>query len=54
MIVLADGKRYLGIGSDHTDRKVETYNITVSKQMCDKPVRPSCGPSTRCCRTGTA
>ena len=38
MIVLADGKRYLGIGSDHTDRKVETYNITVSKQMCDKPV----------------
>ena len=31
---------YVGVGSDHTDRKVETYNITVSKQMCDKPVAP--------------
>ncbi|WP_029003971.1 DUF2848 domain-containing protein [Azorhizobium doebereinerae] len=40
MIVNAGGRRYLGIGSDHTDRKVETYNITVSKQMCDKPVAP--------------
>lgn len=30
----------VGIGSDHTDRKVETYNITVSKQICDKPVAP--------------
>jgi hypothetical protein len=33
-----NGKTYVGVGSDHTDRKVETYNITVSKQMCDKPV----------------
>lgn len=40
MIVDAGGRRYLGIGSDHTDRKVETYSITVSKQMCDKPVAP--------------
>ena len=32
------GKTYVGVGSDHTDRKVETYNITVSKQMCDKPI----------------
>ncbi|MDR3467832.1 MAG: DUF2848 domain-containing protein [Xanthobacteraceae bacterium] len=31
---------YVGVGSDHTDREVETYNITVSKQMCDKPVAP--------------
>jgi hypothetical protein len=30
----------VGVGSDHTDRKVETYNITVSKQMCDKPIAP--------------
>jgi hypothetical protein len=34
------GTTYVGVGSDHTDRKVETYNITVSKQMCDKPVAP--------------
>jgi len=30
----------IGAGSDHTDRKVETYSITVSKQMCAKPVAP--------------
>lgn len=40
MVLQAGGTRYLGIGSDHTDRKVETYGITVSKQMCDKPVAP--------------
>jgi hypothetical protein len=31
---------WLGVGSDHTDRKVETYNITVSKQVCEKPIAP--------------
>jgi hypothetical protein len=30
----------VGLGSDHTDRKVEAYNVTVSKQMCDKPLSP--------------
>lgn len=35
-----DGRLYVGVGSDHTDRKVETYNVTVSKQMCDKPIAP--------------
>ena len=29
---------YIGLGSDHTDRRVETYDITVSKQMCEKPI----------------
>jgi hypothetical protein len=38
IMVNIDGKLWIGVGSDHTDRKVETYNITVSKQMCDKPV----------------
>jgi hypothetical protein len=28
----------IGLGSDHTDRKVESYDVTVSKQMCDKPI----------------
>lgn len=32
------GELWVGVGSDHTDRKVETYNVTVSKQMCEKPV----------------
>lgn len=34
------GVLWLGVGSDHTDRKVETYNITFSKQMCEKPIAP--------------
>jgi Protein of unknown function (DUF2848) len=34
------GKIWVGVGSDHTDRKVETYNVTISKQMCDKPIAP--------------
>jgi hypothetical protein len=34
------GRTLVGLGSDHTDRKVETYSVTVSKQMCDKPVAP--------------
>jgi len=29
----------IGVGSDHTDREVEAYDISVSKQMCDKPIR---------------
>jgi uncharacterized protein DUF2848 len=32
------GRIFVGLGSDHTDRKVETYSVTVSKQMCDKVV----------------
>lgn len=34
------GKTWVGTGSDHTDREVETYGVTVSKQMCEKPVAP--------------
>ncbi|WP_345811285.1 DUF2848 domain-containing protein [Paraburkholderia sp. PREW-6R] len=26
------------VGSDHTDREVEAYGVTVSKQICPKPV----------------
>jgi Protein of unknown function (DUF2848) len=37
IISLPDGL-WLGVGSDHTDRKIETIGITVSKQMCAKPV----------------
>jgi hypothetical protein len=36
----AGGRVYVGTGSDHTDRKVESYSVTVSKQMCDKPIAP--------------
>jgi Protein of unknown function (DUF2848) len=39
LVSAADGI-YVGVGSDHTDRKVEGYGITVSKQMCPKPIGP--------------
>jgi hypothetical protein len=32
------GRLWVGAGSDHTDREVEKYGVTVSKQMCDKPI----------------
>ncbi len=32
------GRLWVGTGSDHTDREVETYGVSVSKQMCDKPI----------------
>ena len=31
----------IGVGSDHTDRKVEAYNVTTSKQVCAKPISNS-------------
>ena len=34
------GKLWVGAGSDHTDREVEKYGVTVSKQMCEKPIAP--------------
>lgn len=38
VLFFAGGQWWLTVGSDHTDRKVETYSIAVSKQMCPKPV----------------
>jgi hypothetical protein len=38
VMLARDGEVLVGVGSDHTDREVETYNVTVSKQMCCKPV----------------
>lgn len=36
-IAMADGL-WIGIGSDHTDRKAEAMGIALSKQLCGKPV----------------
>ena len=32
------GRWWLTVGSDHTDREVESYAVDVSKQLCAKPV----------------
>ncbi len=37
IVSMADGL-WVGIGSDHTDRKAEAHGIALSKQMCGKPV----------------
>ncbi len=39
-----DGELYVGVGSDHTDRKLETVGITLSKQVCAKPVSTTIWP----------
>ncbi|MDP5334890.1 MAG: DUF2848 domain-containing protein [Paracoccaceae bacterium] len=39
--LIDDGTRlYLGLGSDHTDRKLEAYSVAHSKQICPKPMAP--------------
>jgi hypothetical protein len=44
MFADAAGHCFVGLGADHTDRKVEGYNITVSKQMCEKPIASTVWP----------
>lgn len=37
LIVKHSNKIYIGIGSDHTDRKLESISVLKSKQVCPKP-----------------
>jgi hypothetical protein len=37
LLALADGL-WVGLGSDHTDRKAEAIGVSLSKQMCAKPI----------------
>ncbi|MFT4268620.1 MAG: DUF2848 domain-containing protein [Xenophilus sp.] len=38
VLFFTQGEWWLSVGSDHTDREVESYGVAVSKQMCAKPV----------------
>lgn len=38
ILVQSGGRLWVGAGSDHTDRQVESVSIAVAKQLCDKPV----------------
>jgi len=38
------GELLVGVGSDHTDRVVEAAGITMSKQLCPKPVSATVWP----------
>lgn len=44
LLVQLDGRLWVGVGSDHTDRKVETMGVAISKQLCDKPMSQSLWP----------
>jgi len=44
VLLSSGGRTYVGVGSDHTDRQVETYGISVSKQVCEKPVADTVWP----------
>lgn len=37
-VFAVDGELYVGIASDHTDRKLEAVSVALSKQVCVKPV----------------
>jgi Protein of unknown function (DUF2848) len=38
VLIRVAGRSYLGIGSDHTDRSLETVDIGESKRVCPKPI----------------
>lgn len=38
VIIIKDGKKYIGLGSDHTDRELEAISVPKSKQVCLKPI----------------
>lgn len=38
IILLCEGKIYIGVGSDHTDRELEGQNVLKAKQICPKPI----------------
>lgn len=41
VIVVKDGKIYIGAGSDHTDRELEAASVPKAKQICAKPIAPT-------------
>src|SRR5258707_1674455 len=40
VVLQTQGALWVGTGSDHTDREVEAYGVSVCKQMCEKPIAP--------------
>lgn len=38
LLLQVDGQLWVGVGSDHTDRDLETRGVAISKQVCDKPM----------------
>jgi len=40
VLLKSDTELRVTVGSDHTDRKAETIGVSLSKQLCAKPVSP--------------
>ncbi len=40
VVIAMDDGMWVGVGSDHTDRELEATGVTLSKQLCAKPVSP--------------
>jgi hypothetical protein len=40
VLIKEDSQLRVTVGSDHTDRKAETIGVSLSKQLCAKPVSP--------------
>lgn len=38
LVFMAQGEMYVSLISDHTDRKLESHSVALSKQLCAKPV----------------
>jgi hypothetical protein len=38
VLINRDSALFVSVGSDHTDRKAETIGVSLSKQLCEKPV----------------
>lgn len=43
-LIRIDGRLWLGLGSDHTDRELEAFCVAHSKQICAKPVATKLWP----------
>src|SRR5918995_4321772 len=39
-VLIQESELRVAVGSDHTDRKAETIGVSLSKQLCAKPVSP--------------
>jgi hypothetical protein len=44
MLFVHDGRLWLTVGSDHTDRSAETWSVALSKQVCAKPIARQAWP----------
>jgi 4-hydroxyphenylacetate 3-monooxygenase len=44
VLLRVDGRYYIGVGSDHTDRDLEREDIAKAKAACPKPIGPVVAP----------